>query len=71
MNTDCSRVRTPTSTSIRDWLRTHRDDRDLYARTKQPLADGRLDDIRVYTNAKDVIIDEIYGRALPHYLGSD
>jgi len=35
------------------------------------LADGRLDDIRVYTNAKDVIIDEIYGRALPHYLGSD
>ena len=55
---------------LRDWLRKHRDDRDLYARTKKSLADGRLDDIRVYTTAKDAIIDEIYGRALPHYLGS-
>lgn len=55
---------------FRDWLRKHRDDRNLYARSKQSLADGRLDDIRVYTTAKDAIIDEIYGRALPHYLGS-
>lgn len=54
---------------FRDWLRTHPADLHLYARTKQSLADSQLDDIRAYTHAKDGVIDDIYGRALAHYLG--
>lgn len=56
---------------FRDWLRSHQEDLDLYARTKRSLADGRLDDIRAYTHAKHAVIDDIYSRALPHYLSSD
>lgn len=47
-----------------DWLRTHEVDRELYGRTKRSLADGKLDDIRSYTDAKDAVIDGIYARAV-------
>ncbi|GAB2578146.1 hypothetical protein Aab01nite_10220 [Paractinoplanes abujensis] len=43
---------------FRDWLRTHPDDRDLYARTKRRLA-TEADD---YNMAKCDVIDEIYTR---------
>jgi GrpB-like predicted nucleotidyltransferase (UPF0157 family) len=48
---------------FRDWLRTHPDDRDLYARTKLDLASQDWSDTRGYTQAKDDIIDAIYLRA--------
>ncbi len=48
---------------FRDWLRMHVEDRDLYDRTKKSLADGQVDDIRAYTDAKDAVIDEICARA--------
>jgi GrpB-like predicted nucleotidyltransferase (UPF0157 family) len=48
---------------FRDWLRTHPDDRDLYARTKLDLASQEWSDTRGYTQAKDDVIDAIYLRA--------
>ncbi|HEY5051069.1 MAG TPA: GrpB family protein [Acidothermaceae bacterium] len=48
---------------FRDWLRTHPDDRDLYARTKLDLASQDWSDTRGYTQAKDDLIDAIYLRA--------
>jgi GrpB-like predicted nucleotidyltransferase (UPF0157 family) len=48
---------------FRDWLRTHDDDRNLYARTKLDLASREWSDIRGYTDAKDDVIDAIYLRA--------
>jgi GrpB-like predicted nucleotidyltransferase (UPF0157 family) len=48
---------------FRDWLRTHPDDRELYARTKLDLASQDWSDTRGYTQAKDHVIDAIYARA--------
>lgn len=48
---------------FRDWLRTHPDDRDLYARTKLDLASREWSDTRGYTQGKDDVIDAIYLRA--------
>ena len=48
---------------FRDWLRTHSDDRELYARTKLDLARQEWTDTRGYTQAKDDVIDAIYLRA--------
>jgi GrpB-like predicted nucleotidyltransferase (UPF0157 family) len=48
---------------FRDWLRTHPDDRELYARTKLNLASQDWSDTRGYTQAKDDVIDAIYARA--------
>jgi GrpB-like predicted nucleotidyltransferase (UPF0157 family) len=45
---------------FRDWLRTHPDDRELYASTKRRLA--REAPAADYTLAKNEVIDEIYGR---------
>lgn len=42
---------------LRDWLRTHPDDRDLYAATKRRLV-GDSD----YTMAKSDVIDDIFAR---------
>jgi len=50
-------------TVFRDWLRTHSDDRNLYARTKLDLASQEWSDTRGYTEAKDDVIDAIYLRA--------
>ena len=48
---------------FRDWLRTHPEDRELYARTKLDLASRDWSDTRGYTEAKDDVIDAIYLRA--------
>jgi GrpB-like predicted nucleotidyltransferase (UPF0157 family) len=48
---------------FRDWLRTHPDDRELYARAKLDLASREWPDTRGYTEAKDDVIDAIYSRA--------
>jgi len=44
---------------FRDWLRSHPDDRDLYAATKRRLADEQSPD---YTMAKSDVIDQIFAR---------
>jgi GrpB-like predicted nucleotidyltransferase (UPF0157 family) len=45
---------------FRDWLRSHPEDRELYASTKRRLA-GEIPD-QDYTLAKNEVIDEIYTR---------
>ena len=47
---------------FRDWLRTHPDDRELYASTKRRLARETADQPGDYTLAKSDIIDDIYTR---------
>jgi GrpB-like predicted nucleotidyltransferase (UPF0157 family) len=44
---------------LRDWLRTHPQDRELYATTKRRLAEDTTDD---YTMAKSEVIDDIFTR---------
>jgi GrpB-like predicted nucleotidyltransferase (UPF0157 family) len=44
---------------FRDWLRSHPDDRELYASTKRRLAADHSGD---YTLAKSDVIDDIFGR---------
>ncbi len=48
---------------FRDWLRTHEDDRELYARTKRELADKRWKYVQNYADAKSEVIQEILARA--------
>lgn len=48
---------------FRDWLRSHPDDRERYARVKRDLAARNPDRLRDYTNGKDAVIDDIYARA--------
>src|SRR5215831_11264786 len=48
---------------LRDWLRTHPDDRDLYARTKRELAARRWRYVQNYADAKGEVIQEILARA--------
>jgi GrpB-like predicted nucleotidyltransferase (UPF0157 family) len=47
---------------FRDWLRTHPDDRELYASTKMRLARQTAQQPGDYNLAKNTVIDEIYGR---------
>jgi GrpB-like predicted nucleotidyltransferase (UPF0157 family) len=47
---------------FRDWLRTHPEDRDLYAATKRRLARDTADQPGDYSLAKNGVIDEIYAR---------
>lgn len=47
---------------FRDWLRTHPDDRRLYARAKTRLAESTAHDPAAYSLDKNAVIDEIYGR---------
>ncbi|MFF5077878.1 GrpB family protein [Actinoplanes sp. NPDC000266] len=47
---------------FRDWLRTHPEDRDLYASTKRRLARETGAGRRDYTMAKSDVIDEIFAR---------
>src|SRR5262249_14109372 len=49
---------------FRDWLRTHDDDRDLYARTKQQLAARSWERVQDYADAKTAIVTEILARAI-------
>jgi GrpB-like predicted nucleotidyltransferase (UPF0157 family) len=47
---------------FRDWLRSHRQDRDLYAATKRRLARDTADQPGDYSLAKNDVIDEICAR---------
>lgn len=47
---------------FRDWLRTHPEDRALYARAKRELAQTTATAPGDYTLAKNGVIDDIYGR---------
>ncbi len=48
---------------LRDWLRTHPEDRDLYARTKRELAAQKWKYVQNYADAKSEVIQEILARA--------
>jgi GrpB-like predicted nucleotidyltransferase (UPF0157 family) len=48
---------------LRDWLRTHDDDRELYGRTKRQLAAKRWKYVQNYADAKSEIVQEILARA--------
>jgi GrpB-like predicted nucleotidyltransferase (UPF0157 family) len=48
---------------FRDWLRSHPDDRELYAQTKQELAARRWTYMQQYADAKTNVIAAIIGRA--------
>lgn len=47
---------------FRDWLRTHPDDRELYAAAKMRLAESTRNDPGAYNLDKNTVIDEIFGR---------
>ncbi|MET8463195.1 GrpB family protein [Micromonospora zamorensis] len=47
---------------FRDWLRSHPQDRELYAATKRRLAQDTAHRPRDYSLAKNDVIDEIYAR---------
>lgn len=51
---------------FRDWLRTHPDDRDLYAGTKRALAQQEWKYGQNYADAKTPVIQEILRRAGLH-----
>jgi GrpB-like predicted nucleotidyltransferase (UPF0157 family) len=48
---------------LRDWLRTHPDDRAVYAATKRDLARQQWEDMNYYAEAKSDVIDQIRARA--------
>jgi len=49
--------------TLRDWLRTHPDDRDLYARAKRELAAKEWKYVQNYADAKSDVIHELLARA--------
>jgi GrpB-like predicted nucleotidyltransferase (UPF0157 family) len=49
--------------AFRDWLRTNRDDRELYARTKRALAEQEWSRTQDYADAKTGVVREILSRA--------
>jgi GrpB-like predicted nucleotidyltransferase (UPF0157 family) len=59
---DCGEI--PRMLAFRDWMRTHREDRDLYEREKRRLAEQHWDTMQDYADAKTEIVREIVGRAL-------
>jgi GrpB-like predicted nucleotidyltransferase (UPF0157 family) len=48
---------------LRDWLCTHEDERDLYARTKRELAAKEWKYVQNYADAKSEVVQEILQRA--------
>ena len=48
---------------LRDWLRTHDDDRELYARTKRELAAKEWKYVQNYADAKSEVVQDILQRA--------
>ena len=48
---------------MRDWLRAHPEDRDLYASTKRALAAQEWKYVQNYADAKTTVIEEIMARA--------
>ncbi|HEV8190013.1 MAG TPA: GrpB family protein [Ktedonobacterales bacterium] len=49
---------------FRDWLRTHKDDRELYERTKRELAQQNWKFVQNYADAKTAVVEMIIARAL-------
>jgi GrpB-like predicted nucleotidyltransferase (UPF0157 family) len=49
---------------FRDWLRTHPEDRELYARAKLALAQQQWQHVQNYADAKTAVVEEILGRAV-------
>jgi GrpB-like predicted nucleotidyltransferase (UPF0157 family) len=48
---------------MRDWLRTHPDDRELYERTKRQLALKTWRFVQNYADAKTAVVEDILARA--------
>lgn len=48
---------------FRDWMRTHPEDRDLYAAEKRRLAAQTWQYVQQYADAKTAVVDEILARA--------
>jgi GrpB-like predicted nucleotidyltransferase (UPF0157 family) len=48
---------------LRDWLRTHEEDRELYQRTKRELAQQEWKYVQNYADAKTEVIQQILARA--------
>jgi GrpB-like predicted nucleotidyltransferase (UPF0157 family) len=48
---------------LRDWLRTNKDDRELYARTKRSLASKKWKYVQNYADAKSEVVEAILQRA--------
>jgi GrpB-like predicted nucleotidyltransferase (UPF0157 family) len=51
--------------AFRDWLRTHDDERELYASAKRELAAREWKYVQNYADAKSVVVQEIVARAYP------
>lgn len=49
--------------SMRDWMRQHPEDRDLYAQTKRELAARTWTYTQHYADAKSAVVEEILARA--------
>lgn len=49
---------------MRDWMRSHPEDRDLYANTKRDLAQRTWKYTQHYADAKSTVVAEIMSRAL-------
>jgi GrpB-like predicted nucleotidyltransferase (UPF0157 family) len=47
---------------FRDWLRSHPEDRELYARTKRELARREWEHTQNYADAKSAVVAEIWSR---------
>ncbi len=50
--------------ALRDWLRTHPEDRELYEGEKRRLAEQTWNTVQDYADAKTEVVREIVGRAL-------
>jgi GrpB-like predicted nucleotidyltransferase (UPF0157 family) len=48
---------------MRDWLRTHDDDRELYEKTKRELAQRTWKYVQNYADAKTSVVEAILARA--------
>lgn len=48
---------------MRDWLRTHDDDRELYEKTKRELAQRTWKYVQNYADAKTAVVEAILARA--------
>jgi GrpB-like predicted nucleotidyltransferase (UPF0157 family)/GNAT superfamily N-acetyltransferase len=61
--------------AFRDWLRSNRADRELYARVKRSLADREWSNVQDYADAKTDVVSEIMSRAvheaISHSSGQD
>ena len=51
---------------MRDWLRGHPDDRELYEHTKRDLAQRDWKYLQNYADAKTTVVEAILARASTH-----